>query len=58
MRCGYCGSNRHPDGYCPKTFGGQGKRNSLRCTYCGSSKHNRDACNKAWPGPNPIGLAD
>lgn len=58
MRCGYCGSDKHPNGYCPHTWGGQGKRNALRCSYCGKRDHNRDACRKAWLGPNGVRLLD
>lgn len=58
MRCTYCGSNKHPYKYCPKTWGGASKRNSLRCSYCGNNKHNRDACPKAWPGPHPLRILD
>ena len=54
IRCSYCGSDKHTVIHCPKTWDGQGNRNTLHCGYCGSNKHNTDGCPKCWPGPNPI----
>ena len=46
MNCSYCGSNKHPTSYCPKTWQGQSKRMQLRCSYCGERNHNYEGCLK------------
>lgn len=56
MRCTYCGSQNHPTSHCPKTWDGQGARNTLKCSYCGSDKHNYEACPKIRARPTPGGV--
>lgn len=50
MRCTYCGSNLHTAANCPKTWGGQSRRNAMRCAYCGANDHNINACPKTYGG--------
>lgn len=42
--CSYCGADTHSKPNCPKTWGGQGNRNSMRCTYCGKDDHRASSC--------------
>jgi primosomal protein N' len=50
MYCAYCGSRLHTITNCPKTWGGQARRNAMRCGYCGSREHNIAACPKTFSG--------
>lgn len=50
MYCSFCGSNKHTIKNCPKTWNGQGNRNTMYCGYCGSRKHNINACPKTFDG--------
>lgn len=63
MRCAYCGSPRHTERNCPKTFGGSANRANMRCSYCGARTHNVNACPKTFDGNaarawNPDSVAD
>lgn len=51
VRCGYCGSNLHPESHCPKTWGGSVAHAQLRCSYCGAGNHDFQACPKRHTGP-------
>lgn len=44
LRCTYCGAKTHTVLNCPKTWGGQGRRQALRCTYCGKRDHAHSSC--------------
>ncbi len=42
--CSYCGAGTHTAANCPKSWGGQGGRNSLYCAYCGKRDHRHSSC--------------
>ena len=54
MRCGYCGSTKHPTNYCRKSAASS-NRLHLRFTYCGGRDHNYEGCTKHAGGGHMAG---
>jgi len=57
MRCTFCGSEKHTEKNCPRTWQGIENRRRMVCAFCWARGHTEKACPQTWQG-NAIMASD